>query len=98
MAYYGIANVLNESLEVLEKHKFGSSTKLTQKRAKENSEKFQELINQLPQDLMSVMKNLWLVEYNINKLKGTDQAKQLRTKSKEIKQYINEEISSIVWP
>lgn len=98
MAYYGIAKTLNETLEILEKHKFGTTTKLTQKRAKENAENFQNHLKQLPSDLANVMKNLWLIEYNINKLKGTDKVKQLRAKSKELKQYIKEERDSIVWP
>lgn len=98
MNYYGIAKTLYESFEMLEKHKFGSTTKLTQKRAKENAEKFQAHIKQLPPDLFNVMRNLWLIEYNINKLKGTDKAKELRAKSKEIKQYIKDEINSIVFP
>lgn len=99
MAYYGIAKVLYDALETLEKHKFGSKTALTQKRAKENAERFQGLLKQLPQDLANAMKNLWLIEYTINNTpKGQEQAKALRKKSKEIKEYIKEEINSIVWP
>lgn len=98
MAYYGIAKTLYDSLITLESHKFGTTTKLTQKRAKENAEKFQELLKNLPQDLFNAMKNLWLIEYNIHKLKGTEEAKLLRKKSKEIKQYIKDEINSIVYP
>ena len=98
MAYYGIAKTLYDSFITLESHKFGTTTKLTQKRAKENAERFQELLKRLPQDLANTMKNLWLIEYNINKLKGTDQAKLLRKKSKDIKLYVIDEMNSIVWP
>ena len=87
-------------VDILNNHKFGASTKLTQKRAKESADKYKQLLNQLEpwKDLYDLMKNIWLVEYNINKYKGTDTAKQLRKKSKMIKEYINEQICSIVYP
>lgn len=93
-----IRDQLIRAIEILENHKFGAKTKSGITKAKKSATAFQETISALPEDLQKVLKNMWLIEYNIYKLKGTADAKQLRKKSKELRIYINEQINSIVFP
>lgn len=93
-----IRDNLIESYEIFQAHKFGSKSAATQKKAKANAEKFKESLRILPGDLQQTMKTLWMCEYYIHQPDHKDRVKELRKKKKELIEYIEEQISSVVFP
>lgn len=93
-----IRDNLIEAVEIFKNHKFGSKTATAQARAKANADRFKQSISTLPDDLRDVMKNLWLCEYYIHDEKYKSQVKELRARRKQIMDFIDDQIKSIIWP
>lgn len=97
-----IRDDLQHALDCLDQHKFGAKRKDLIEKAKQNARDYMSTIKKLlpdQKDLYKIMYLLWMAEYEAHKNKDNkDLAKKFKNSATKMKCYIEEQISTIVYP